>query len=107
MVQRRMGEQLQGGLGEAVVCDSNNFFINIYFLSKFIFGKKYIKSICFPLSYPSGNVYEGQWRNNVRHGEGTMRWVQLDQQYSGQWLNGIQVCHLLTLPLFLGSFPTL
>ncbi|RXN04557.1 radial spoke head 10 -like protein [Labeo rohita] len=40
--------------------------------------------------YPSGNVYEGQWKNNVRHGEGTMRWIQLNQQYCGQWVNGIQ-----------------
>uniref|UniRef100_A0A671MUG7 Radial spoke head 10 homolog B n=1 Tax=Sinocyclocheilus anshuiensis TaxID=1608454 RepID=A0A671MUG7_9TELE len=53
--------------------------------------------------YPSGNLYEGQWKNNVRHGEGTMRWAQLNRQYCGQWVNGIQVCHLLILPLFLGA----
>ncbi|XP_031691132.1 radial spoke head 10 homolog B isoform X8 [Oncorhynchus kisutch] len=40
--------------------------------------------------YPSGNLYEGQWRNNVRHGEGRMRWLQLGQQYSGIWENGVQ-----------------
>lgn len=42
-------------------------------------------------SYPSGNVYQGQWKNGVRHGDGTMKWIQLCQQYSGQWVNGIQV----------------
>jgi len=52
MVQRRMGEQLQGGLGEAVVCDSNNFFINIYFLSKCIFGKKIYQIDLFPIKLP-------------------------------------------------------
>ncbi|XP_045580233.1 radial spoke head 10 homolog B isoform X4 [Salmo salar] len=40
--------------------------------------------------YPSGNLYEGQWRNNMRHGEGRMRWLQLGQQYSGIWENGVQ-----------------
>ncbi|XP_071250275.1 radial spoke head 10 homolog B isoform X4 [Salvelinus alpinus] len=40
--------------------------------------------------YPSGNLYEGQWRNNVRHGEGRMRWLPLGQQYSGIWENGVQ-----------------
>lgn len=42
-------------------------------------------------SYPSGNLYEGQWKNNARHGEGRMRWLQLGQQYNGSWQNGIQV----------------
>lgn len=46
----------------------------------------------FYLRYPSGNVYEGQWSNNVQHGEGKMKWIQLNEQYSGQWVNGIQVC---------------
>lgn len=53
---------------------------------------KMIVSLLFHISYPSGDTYEGQWKNNVRHGEGTMKWIQLGQQYSGQWLNGVQVC---------------
>lgn len=41
--------------------------------------------------YPSGNTYEGMWVSDVRHGEGTMRWFDKNQTYSGQWENGIQV----------------
>lgn len=43
------------------------------------------------ISYPSGNIYSGEWRNNLRHGEGTMRWMNLRQQYVGLWQNGVQV----------------
>ena len=43
-------------------------------------------------SYPSGNLYEGQWKNNQRHGEGTMKWLHLKQEYSGTWYYGVQVC---------------
>lgn len=52
---------------------------------------KFIHFLC-SISYPSGDTYEGQWENNVRHGEGTMKWIQLGQQYCGRWLNGVQVC---------------
>lgn len=44
-----------------------------------------------PDSYPSGNLYSGEWHNNLRHGEGTMRWLNLGQQYVGMWQNGVQV----------------
>ncbi|NXA52244.1 R10B2 protein, partial [Nothocercus julius] len=40
--------------------------------------------------YKSGNTYEGQWEKNVRHGEGTMRWLTANQEYIGQWEYGIQ-----------------
>ncbi|XP_065416065.1 radial spoke head 10 homolog B isoform X13 [Chrysemys picta bellii] len=40
--------------------------------------------------YKSGNIYEGQWEKNVRHGEGRMRWLTTNQEYTGQWINGIQ-----------------
>nr|XP_019938537.1 PREDICTED: radial spoke head 10 homolog B2 [Paralichthys olivaceus] len=40
--------------------------------------------------YPSGNIYSGEWRNNLRHGEGTMRWLQLGQEYAGMWQDGVQ-----------------
>lgn len=43
--------------------------------------------------YASENVYEGMWFNNARHGQGTMKWADKDQIYTGQWENGIQVCH--------------
>lgn len=36
-------------------------------------------------------MYEGQWDNNVRHGEGRMRWLTSDEEYSGQWDRGAQV----------------
>lgn len=31
------------------------------------------------------------WVNDIRHGEGTMRWFDKNQVYTGQWENGIQV----------------
>ncbi|XP_053131766.1 radial spoke head 10 homolog B-like isoform X2 [Hemicordylus capensis] len=40
--------------------------------------------------YKSGNIYEGQWERDVRHGEGRMRWLMTNQEYTGQWVNGIQ-----------------
>jgi len=43
--------------------------------------------------YPSGNTYEGMWVSDVRHGEGTMRWFDKNQTYTGQWENGIQVIY--------------
>jgi hypothetical protein len=30
------------------------------------------------------------WVNDIRHGEGTMRWFDKNQSYIGQWENGIQ-----------------
>lgn len=44
-----------------------------------------------PDSYPSGNLYSGEWHNDLRHGEGMMRWLNLGQQYVGMWQNGVQV----------------
>ena len=44
--------------------------------------------------YPSANLYKGMWFNNVRHGQGTMKWVDRNQIYTGQWENGIQVSWL-------------
>ncbi|XP_041830133.1 radial spoke head 10 homolog B isoform X2 [Melanotaenia boesemani] len=40
--------------------------------------------------YLSGNIYSGEWRNNMRHGEGTMRWLKEGQQYVGGWKDGVQ-----------------
>ncbi|KAK7100769.1 radial spoke head 10 homolog B-like isoform X2 [Littorina saxatilis] len=40
--------------------------------------------------YTSGNLYKGMWFGNVRHGQGTMKWVDRNQIYTGQWENGIQ-----------------
>jgi hypothetical protein len=37
-----------------------------------------------------GNIYEGMWVNDIRHGQGTMRWFNKNQTYNGQWENGIQ-----------------
>ncbi|KAJ8793375.1 hypothetical protein J1605_019426 [Eschrichtius robustus] len=41
--------------------------------------------------YKSGNIYEGQWENNMRHGEGRMRWLTANEEYTGQWEKGVQV----------------
>ena len=43
------------------------------------------------ISYSSGNVYEGTWRNRLRHGHGTMHWKEEGERYTGEWVNGIQV----------------
>ena len=41
----------------------------------------------------SGNVYEGNWHHNERHGDGTMHWYDRGEKYSGQWVKGIQHGH--------------
>nr|KAF6447676.1 hypothetical protein HJG63_012058 [Rousettus aegyptiacus] len=40
--------------------------------------------------YKSGNIYEGQWEDNGRHGEGRMRWLTTNEEYTGRWEQGIQ-----------------
>ena len=42
-------------------------------------------------SYKSGNIYEGQWEDNMRHGEGRMRWLTTNEEYTGRWERGVQV----------------
>ncbi|XP_063284939.1 radial spoke head 10 homolog B [Pelobates fuscus] len=43
--------------------------------------------------FKSGNIYEGQWKNNRFNGEGCMRWLSSNEEYMGQWVNGIQNGH--------------
>uniref|UniRef100_A0A8C5PUZ8 Uncharacterized protein n=1 Tax=Leptobrachium leishanense TaxID=445787 RepID=A0A8C5PUZ8_9ANUR len=43
--------------------------------------------------FKSGNIYEGHWKNNNFSGEGIMKWLSSNEEYSGQWLNGIQNGH--------------
>lgn len=38
----------------------------------------------------SGNVYEGEWLLNERHGKGTMHWYDMGECYTGEWVKGIQ-----------------
>ncbi|XP_005397957.1 PREDICTED: radial spoke head 10 homolog B isoform X1 [Chinchilla lanigera] len=40
--------------------------------------------------YKSGNVYEGQWEDNMRHGEGKMKWLTAKEEYDGHWDRGVQ-----------------
>ncbi|XP_058425278.1 radial spoke head 10 homolog B-like [Diceros bicornis minor] len=40
--------------------------------------------------YKSGNIYEGQWENNMRHGQGRMRWLTTNEEYTGRWERGVQ-----------------
>lgn len=40
--------------------------------------------------YTSGNVYEGQWKRNVKSGYGEMRWASTAEVYKGQWADGLQ-----------------
>jgi hypothetical protein len=43
--------------------------------------------------YSSGNTYEGQWLENLRHGEGLMDWIDRREQYQGTWFKGLQNGH--------------
>ncbi|XP_018420942.1 PREDICTED: radial spoke head 10 homolog B2-like [Nanorana parkeri] len=43
--------------------------------------------------FKSGNIYEGQWKNNKFHGLGKMSWINSNEEYMGQWENGIQNGH--------------
>ncbi|XP_077481727.1 radial spoke head 10 homolog B isoform X2 [Stigmatopora argus] len=43
--------------------------------------------------YPSGNIHFGEWKQNLRNGEGTMRWLNLGQLYVGNWHDGVQQGH--------------
>ena len=36
-------------------------------------------------------MYSGQWKDECRHGIGTMYWRDRGEQYTGQWVDGIQV----------------
>jgi len=47
--------------------------------------------ICLVFPCSSGNVYEGEWCDDKRHGHGTMYWYSTNEQYTGQWKYGIQV----------------
>lgn len=40
------------------------------------------------MKYPSGNNYEGMWRNDLKHGNGVMTWRDVDELYTGSWFNG-------------------
>ncbi|KAM6156422.1 radial spoke head 10 homolog B [Erethizon dorsatum] len=40
--------------------------------------------------YKSRNVYEGQWEDNMRHGEGKMNWLTTMEEYDGHWDRGVQ-----------------
>ena len=35
--------------------------------------------------YPSGNTYDGEWKDNVKNGKGEMFWVEVNEKYTGDW----------------------
>lgn len=37
-----------------------------------------------------GNIYDGFWTNDNRHGVGIMRWLTTNEAYHGDWENGVQ-----------------
>ena len=40
------------------------------------------------MTYKNGDVYEGQWFNNLKNGKGHMKYSNGEKQ-KGKWLNGI------------------
>lgn len=40
--------------------------------------------------YPSGNFYEGEWKEDKKSGQGVMHWIDSREKYSGEWLNNQQ-----------------
>ena len=40
------------------------------------------------MTYKNGDVYEGEWFNNLKHGKGQITYTNGDKQI-GNWLNGI------------------
>lgn len=83
LVQGGLGEEQEGRVGSEAVC--TGLFSRLYLYLT------HLKVALIYHSYPSGNIYSGEWRNNLRHGEGTMRWMNLRQQYVGMWQDGVQV----------------
>jgi len=42
------------------------------------------------MTYPTGNYFEGEWRENKRNGEGTMHWKTTNEKYTGHWEDNFQ-----------------
>ena len=42
------------------------------------------------MTWPSGNVYQGEFTNNQITGNGFMLWKHLNEKYIGHWINGYQ-----------------
>jgi hypothetical protein len=43
------------------------------------------------MRYASGNFYDGEWQNNVKHGKGTMIWKDRGEMYTGSWEVGYRI----------------
>ncbi len=39
-------------------------------------------------TYANGDTYEGQWSNNLRHGNGSYTYATSGVRYEGSWVNG-------------------
>ena len=37
------------------------------------------------MQYKSGNIYDGEWVENKKHGSGTMKWLTRNEEYTGEW----------------------
>lgn len=40
--------------------------------------------------YPSGNFFEGEWKEDVKSGMGTMNWSDIREKYVGNWKDNQQ-----------------
>jgi hypothetical protein len=38
------------------------------------------------MSYPNGDIYEGNWFQNKRHAQGKMVYVDKNLIYEGEWI---------------------
>lgn len=38
--------------------------------------------------YSNGNFYDGQWKNDRKHGRGEYKYLLTKENYKGEWRNG-------------------
>jgi hypothetical protein len=42
------------------------------------------------MRYACGDLYEGEWLSDLRHGKGVMFWAETKEMYTGDWVRGLQ-----------------
>lgn len=44
------------------------------------------------MMYANGDMYEGQWSNDVKHGQGTFFYINKGRRFDGVWHNDTPKC---------------